>query len=458
MTLIASTQRVLDSLVGVRIDKAYTVEETGLIVLSCYGSEGRSYLACAIGPTLEGVGLARSAPRVRDDSRGQIAASLRAHIVDHRVRSVHIEDGVVWLTVGGDGAIARCAITPGRKGGVEIFAVDGRRVCREGSADAWVAHWEGSYEPDSRGDWLVTQSDTLMLGRRKVALLRTVRHELAARTRRVDAVRRDLARLGDIGRLQRVGRLLLAQGHGIARGVTSATLEDWEEGGTIEVALDPNRPAKSQAETFFHKARRLQRGEKVMRKRLGEAELARSALERLLVDCDRADPAMDEAWRGLLQRCRSLGVKPSANAEAGREVARVKSAERQPFTCHLDETGRKILVGRGGADNDALTTRHARPWDLWLHAKGHTGAHVIVPLDKNQSCPAETLIDAATLAVHYSDARGEALCEVSYVVRKYVRKPRGSAPGAVTFDHEKVLVLRTEPERLERLLASKDIA
>jgi hypothetical protein len=52
--------------------------------------------------------------------------------------------------------------------------------------------------------------------------------------------------------------------------------------------------------------------------------------------------------------------------------------------------------------------------------------------------------------------RGEAVCEVSYVERRYVRKPRGSAPGAVSYDHEKVLVLRVEPERVARLLASRE--
>jgi predicted ribosome quality control (RQC) complex YloA/Tae2 family protein len=79
-----------------------------------------------------------------------------------------------------------------------------------------------------------------------------------------------------------------------------------------------------------------------------------------------------------------------------------------------------------------------------------------VPLEKGTSCPPDVLVDAATLAAHFSDARDEAVCDVSYVERRYVRKPRGSAPGAVTYDHEKVLALRVEPERLARLLGSRE--
>jgi hypothetical protein len=45
---------------------------------------------------------------------------------------------------------------------------------------------------------------------------------------------------------------------------------------------------------------------------------------------------------------------------------------------------------------------------------------------------------------------------VSYVPRRYVRKPRGSAPGAVTFEREKVIVVRVEGPRLARLLATKE--
>jgi len=54
-------------------------------------------------------------------------------------------------------------------------------------------------------------------------------------------------------------------------------------------------------------------------------------------------------------------------------------------------------------DRKVLYQFSARGHDLWLHAKGRTGAHVVVPLDKGHTCPAEVLIDAAHLAAHFSD-------------------------------------------------------
>jgi hypothetical protein len=49
----------------------------------------------------------------------------------------------------------------------------------------------------------------------------------------------------------------------------------------------------------------------------------------------------------------------------------------------------------------------------------------------------------------------EASAEVQHVERRYVRKPKGSAPGAVRVDRERVLLLRVDKQRLERLLASE---
>jgi predicted ribosome quality control (RQC) complex YloA/Tae2 family protein len=75
-----------------------------------------------------------------------------------------------------------------------------------------------------------------------------------------------------------------------------------------------------------------------------------------------------------------------------------------------------------------------------------------VPLDRSSTCPSEVLVDAAHLAAHFSEARDEAVVEVQYTPRRYLRKPKGSAPGLVVVDREKVLVLRREEGRLRALL------
>ncbi len=128
-----------------------------------------------------------------------------------------------------------------------------------------------------------------------------------------------------------------------------------------------------------------------------------------------------------------------------------------PFKEYRGHGQHRIWVGRGAAHNDTLTFKVSRPWHLWLHARGVPGAHVIIPLEKNETLGSEVLIDAAHLALHHSDLKGEPRGEVSYVPVKRVRKGRDSAAGAVTFTGEKTLMLRVEPGRLSALLATEQV-
>jgi predicted ribosome quality control (RQC) complex YloA/Tae2 family protein len=117
--------------------------------------------------------------------------------------------------------------------------------------------------------------------------------------------------------------------------------------------------------------------------------------------------------------------------------------------------GQRIWVGRGSEDNDALTFKVAKPFHLWLHARGQPGSHVVVPLEKGMEVAQEVLLDAAHLALHHSGAKGEPRGEVSYVPVKFIRKVKGGAPGQVLFSREKTFMVRMEPERLERLLKTR---
>ncbi|XXT15679.1 NFACT RNA binding domain-containing protein [Sorangium sp. So ce429] len=496
--------------VGARIDAAHANPATGLVALAVYAG-ARRVLGAGIGPRVAGAGVLPRLPRLRAGASHPLVAAMRAHLVGRRVLAIEVRrDGIAVvagdplpgeadgegedadevvrapgarpepaagggpeLAAGGGPELApgaRLELAPGRRGEARLLDAAGHLILRwppQGSAPpAEIAY---PADPLAAGAALVEASDEAAAGQEKAALARAVRARRAALERRAEAVRGDLGRLGSVARLQKTGQLLLAQGGRVPRGAAKALLDDWETGGTIEVALDPARPAKAQAEAFFAKARRYQRGEAVMRARLAETERALAAVAALEADVAAAE-ARPEALEPLAQRARSLGAsraelagvgagaagEPGAVGARGGRAGKGKTAPRRPFHAYRSASGAAILVGRGAADNDALTTKHARPHDLWLHAKGVSGSHVVVPLPKGASCPADVLVDAATLAAHFSDARGEAVCEVSYVQRRHVRKPRGAAPGAVTYDREKVIAVRVEAERLSRLLATKE--
>jgi predicted ribosome quality control (RQC) complex YloA/Tae2 family protein len=79
-----------------------------------------------------------------------------------------------------------------------------------------------------------------------------------------------------------------------------------------------------------------------------------------------------------------------------------------------------------------------------------------VRLPKGKTASLDTLLDAGTLAVHFSKARGERSIDVIYTFAKNVRKPKGLPAGAVVPSQTKTITVRLDEARLKRLLSGSD--
>jgi predicted ribosome quality control (RQC) complex YloA/Tae2 family protein len=273
-------------------------------------------------------------------------------------------------------------------------------------------------------------------------LMQPYRARLKRSGRTLEKVRAEASRGPDAEQHRRIGELLAQNLHRIKRGAKEVTLTSYTEAGVEEVPvkLDPKRGPKEEADWHFHQYRRLLRGVETAKQR--ELELSRevshaqAALQQL--------EAMDEA--GLLAQAEVLHIPTGAEGPA----------EGRPFKEYVGHGGQRIWVGRGSEDNDTLTFKVARPYHLWLHARGLPGSHVVVPLEKGLEVAQEVLLDAAHLALHHSGAKGEPRGEVSWVPVKFVKKVKGGAPGQVTYTREKTFQIRIEPERLKRLLETRN--
>jgi len=275
---------------------------------------------------------------------------------------------------------------------------------------------------------------------------RDVTREMKRLERRRSAIASDLARIAEASELARLAALGAPTAAKVPRGATRMTVTDYGDSGAVshDIELDPARSARENLEKIFQRARRLRQGEPIARQRLQDADRAIAVLAGVL---ERIAAAKDQDELEAAHAGVKLG--------APRKPKPKERDEPLPPYRKFEPPSGAIWVGRNAKRNDELTFDVAKPYHLWLHARGVAGAHVVVALGRGRSCPADLLVDAAHLAAHFSDARGELSVEITYVPRKYVRKPRGSPPGLVLVDREKVMVLRVEPERLERLLASE---
>jgi predicted ribosome quality control (RQC) complex YloA/Tae2 family protein len=250
---------------------------------------------------------------------------------------------------------------------------------------------------------------------------------------------------------RRTADLLKSSLHRVPRGAREVTVTEWTEEGPreVRVAVDPALTPQANMARYYRRYRRIVESAARVAARAAEVRAREAALRALLAAIDVAGlselPRLEKEARRL-----SAGPRPAAPPRKRRDEP------APPYRSFRSLSGVALLVGRGAAQNDALTLRVARGNDLWLHARGRTGAHVVLRIEKGRAPDQETLLDAANLAVHFSDARGDPQAEVAYTRAKHVRKPKGAAPGAVTYSQEKVLLLRVEPSRIERLLSEEE--
>lgn len=277
--------------------------------------------------------------------------------------------------------------------------------------------------------------------------LSTAARRAATALRKIEG---DAARAREAEGFRRYGDLLVPLSARIPRGARSVVATEYTEDGPrqVEVPLLPTLSGPENLERYFRHYRRLTNAKGRIEARLEELSQRRSLLEGLVqraqeaATVDQLDSIRQEAGPALARR----GERPSRKA---------RQAPRPPFRSFLSASGRTIRVGRGAKENDALTFRFSRGNDLWLHARGVTGAHVVVPTSSGSGPDDETFLDACALAAHFSGARGEAAAEIACTEIKNVRRPKGSAPGAVLIVNERATAYRHDPVRIERLLASE---
>jgi predicted ribosome quality control (RQC) complex YloA/Tae2 family protein len=268
---------------------------------------------------------------------------------------------------------------------------------------------------------------------------RPLKTKLERTLRTLEKIRADLARTSLADDFKKKGDLLKPHLHLVKRGLREIEVDDWSQDPPkkLTLELDPKKSGPEMVVWYFHQAKRLERGAQVARERLTKLEAEAKQLEAKLAESSATAQFVTVREAALESRVSSL------------------ESPAKPFREYTAHGGYRIRVGKGPKQNDELTLKLSRPDDVWLHARGAGGAHVVISLGKNEELPQEALLDGAHLALFHSNLKGEPRGEVTYTRARYVRKPKGSAPGLVTVTRDKTFWVRIEAKRLDRLLAGE---
>jgi len=271
---------------------------------------------------------------------------------------------------------------------------------------------------------------TARLEEQRASLLAAVR-AARARVERIEAeVRQAAEEAARPGALRQHGELLLAYASQVPAGASEVTLPGFD-GAPVTIPLDPALSAVDNAQQLFRRYRRMRAARPALDARLRAAAAERAYLESAAAMIEQA--ATPDDLLDLRRELAGEGV-----LRAGKAAPRGSSAGPRRFPL---AGGLTALVGRTNRENDAVTFTLASPDDLWLHARGVPGAHVVLRTGKGT--PARDAIrEAAALAAYFSRARDSLSVAVDVVQRKFVRKPRGAKPGLVTYTHERTVHVR----------------
>jgi predicted ribosome quality control (RQC) complex YloA/Tae2 family protein len=283
----------------------------------------------------------------------------------------------------------------------------------------------------------------LDIDRRRAAAKR-IHAGLKRTTKTRIALLEELAEAERAGEYRLKGELILAHMGTIPKGASEVELPHSDApGGALRVGLDPRLSAPANAQAYFKRARKLGRKLSALPARIEALERKEAKLRDELSEVNSgqgptapagaADPAIPAAPAGAA----ATGTRPQPRRRA-RDRWPTGIAPRR----FLSSDGWTIYVGRNNRENDYLTFAFAKADDLWFHAHGVAGSHVVLRREGRKDMPSRRCVaEAAAVAAYHSKGRTSQTVAVVYTEKKYVRKPRKGKPGAALYSHEKTVMV-----------------
>ncbi|MBX5458316.1 MAG: NFACT family protein [Thermogemmatispora sp.] len=300
----------------------------------------------------------------------------------------------------------------------------------------------------ARNEWLDA------LESRRAPLRKLLQTQIERCRRRAATLEEEQRALAEAENYRRQGELLLTFQREIERGQTQVRLPDLFAADVaqdnlpeVTIELDPRLDAVGNANRLFARYQKMRRAAALLPEQIERNRAELATLEQLLTDLQLAEtPDEIELVKAEIQAAGYLHEKK--NSEAQRKAGKKKAGRGKavppgggvPLYIQSAD-GFTILVGRNSRQNEEVTFHQASGNDIWLHARGVPGAHVIIKATGRQ-VPQSTLEQAASLAAYYSQARGNSSVPVDYTLQRHVRHMKGGGPGLVVYDHERTIYVR----------------
>jgi predicted ribosome quality control (RQC) complex YloA/Tae2 family protein len=281
----------------------------------------------------------------------------------------------------------------------------------------------------------------------KQAMARRLRQLLSRLRRRQENLALDRENCEKELVFKEYGEILLANFPKLKKGMPQIEALDFRQDPPLPVfipldeALDP----AGNVQRFFKKYKKAKRGLEFARERMEGTEREIAYLDSLLFQVEEAEDAeVLEAIREELQEARIIPLPRK------QRMAKERREASSPVRRFHSGEGLEIFCGKHNAGNEYLLRNIARGNDLWFHAQGLPGSHVLLKVGA-QEPKFNSILEAATIAAYYSRGRSSERIPVDYTQVKNLRRPRGAKPGFVTYSQQKTALVKPDKEKVEGL-------
>jgi len=277
------------------------------------------------------------------------------------------------------------------------------------------------------------------------AVRNRVRSALKHEERKLAKQREEAEEAGRYVKYGQIADSLMADPAAAPRGTAKGVVINVHTQQLEEIALNPAFDAVENAELLYKKARKGKRGHDTALAKVAETEAKAAKLDTIIIGIEELldEKQPEEFTEEDAERAREIAAEflPADKQGGGRG----RPAEPPPPFKKYIIDGWEVYLGKNSTQNDELSTRFAKPSDIWLHVAAHAGSHVIIRHKKNTDNPPRTVVEkAAQLAVWFSKAKHTSYAEVHVTEARFVRKRRHAPPGEVIA--ERCKAIRVEPK------------
>ncbi len=273
----------------------------------------------------------------------------------------------------------------------------------------------------------------------KAELSKSILSALKKASKKLDNINQKLRSCNDMDKYKLYGELLTANLYKYHENFAKPSIEVenyYDNNNLVTIKLDTSVSYSKNAERFFKKYNKLKNTLSIVTVQKKEAELELEYIESIIYSVSNAKTLEDieeihnEFTENVLMKKYNYKSFQKVNADKN-------------LTNNLNKiviNKYDVYIGKNNKQNDYLTLHFADKSDLWFHAQGFHGAHVI--LKTNGKNPDEdTIFKCAQLAKQNCKAALERNVSVDYTYIKYVKKHHSGKTGMVNYTNYKTIIV-----------------